>query len=630
MIYEPDCVDLKSPDSAAEKLAALQEFFPGVVADGVIDAGRIGEFVGLDVAGLKDGRERFGLMWAGKQEAVQSLLRPSRGTLIPDVANSMGFDTAENVFIEGDNLEVLKLLQKAYNDQVKLVYIDPPYNTGNDFVYNDDFSDGLRGYLEYTGQVDEDGNRTSAAVETVGRLHSRWLSMVYPRLVLARNVLTQDGVLFVSVDDNEVASFKFMLDEVFGPENFVAQIAVSLNPKGRQLGDFFATSHEHLLVYARDAQQTCMDPSSTELVDLKDFPLREADGRPYRRLPLRNTNHKFTPKNRPNLYFPLYGNPETGDVSVSPAAGTAEIYPQFGDGDAAVWRWGKPLAEQRHDELVAREVKGKQGARIDIFQKDYCGEDRRKKLNTVWLSDTVGSTDGAVAELKEIVGAVFQNPKPTKLLRRIVERVPDDALILDFFAGSGTTAHAVLVANAADGGSRRCISVNLPERTPEDSEARRAGFATVSDITAARIRAVMDSVEGASSQGLRRYALGESHFASAPDKLEPGEDLLSLLHRTLKDGGWDMHELAAEVLISEGVRLDAPWSWTTAGGANVVVADGVAVVLARDITDSVVSQALALEPRVLVFLEDGFAGGDAVKANAYYACQQANITMKTV
>src|SRR5664280_1624898 len=247
MTDEPDKVGLETPDLAVQYREALDELFPGVVSDGVLDGAKLAELLGgIAVAQPPDGRERYGLQWAGKQEAVRSLLTPGRGTLIPDLDHSIEFDNARNVFIEGDNLEVLKLLQKAYNDQVDLIYIDPPYNTGNDFVYNDDFSDGLRGYLEYTGQLDEDGNRTSAAVETVGRLHSRWLSMVYPRLVLARNVLTQDGVLFVSVDDNEVASFKFMLDEVFGPENFVAQIAVSLNPKGRQLGDFFATSHEHL------------------------------------------------------------------------------------------------------------------------------------------------------------------------------------------------------------------------------------------------------------------------------------------------------------------------------------------------------------------------------------------------
>jgi adenine-specific DNA-methyltransferase len=628
MADKPDKVDLITPDVAAEKLAVLQDLFPGVVVDGVLDAARLGELVGFDVAGLKDGRERYGLMWAGKHEAVQSLLRPSRGTLIPDVENSVNFNTAENVFVQGDSLEVLKLLQKAYNDQVHLIYVDPPYNTGNDFVYDDDFSDGLRAYLKYTGQLDEDGNRTSADAETAGRWHSRWLSMMYPRLVLARNLLSQEGVLFISIDDNEVASLKHMLDEIFGPENFVGQVVASLNPKGRQLDQFFATSHEYLLVYARDAQRTRLDPTSAELVDLNDFPLAEPDGRRYRRLPLRNTNHKFTPKNRPNLYYPLFGNTLTGEVWTIRRPGTTEVHPQFGDGDAAVWRWSKPLADERRDELVAREVNGRTGTRVDIFQKDYCAEGRRKKLNTVWLSNSVGSTDSAVAELKGLIGPVFQNPKPTKLLQRILGTVPADALVLDFFAGSGTTAHAVALANAADGGCRRCISVNLPEPTAESSEARKAGYSTVADITRARIGTVMNAVEGANKQGLRAYALGESHFAADKDRLE--SDLLTLMANTMKDADFDPRAISAEVLIKEGVRLDAPWDRTTAGAAEVVVADGVAVVLTTDIGDAVVRGAMDIEPRVLVFLEDGFTDNDSVKANAFYACQQAGITMKTV
>lgn len=218
---EPESVELSTPEIAAARREVLRTLLPGVIADGVLDTASLGEQLDIPVTGPIDGRERFGLMWAGKQEAIRSLLTPSRGTLVPDLERSVDFDNAKNVFIEGDNLEVLKLLQKAYNDKIKLIYIDPPYNTGNDFVYNDDFSDGLRGYLEYTGQLDEEGNRISASSEISGRRHSRWLSMMYPRLVLARNLLTQDGVLAVSIDDNEFANLRIMLDEVFGSENFL-------------------------------------------------------------------------------------------------------------------------------------------------------------------------------------------------------------------------------------------------------------------------------------------------------------------------------------------------------------------------------------------------------------------------
>ncbi len=256
MTDEPAKVDLETPDLAADNRALFENMFPGVLADGVIDPERLGALLDVPVAQVADGRERYGLMWAGKQDAVRSLLTPSRGTLLPDLDNSVDFDRAENVFIEGDNLEVLKLLQKAYNDKVKLIYIDPPYNTGsNDFIYPDDFSDTLRAYLEYTGQVDAEGRRLSSNADTLGRRHSRWLSMMYPRLVLARNLLTQDGAIFVSIDDNEVANLRAVMDEVFGPENFVATVIWQKVYSPMNSSTRFSEVHDYIHVYARNASE---------------------------------------------------------------------------------------------------------------------------------------------------------------------------------------------------------------------------------------------------------------------------------------------------------------------------------------------------------------------------------------
>src|SRR4051794_15120309 len=248
MNVETEKVDLESPDLAAAKRAAFDELFPGVFADGVLDATRLGELLDSEVSAQTDGRERFGLMWAGKQDAVRSLLTPSRGTLIPELDESIDFDNADHVFVEGDNLEVLKLLQKAYNDRIKLIYIDPPYNTGsNDFIYPDNFGDTTRGYLEYTGQLDKEGNRTSASADMLGRRHSRWLSMMYPRLVLARNLLTQDGAIFVSIDDNEVANLRAIMDEIFGSENFVAQVVWQKVYSPMNNRQQFAVVHDYVL-----------------------------------------------------------------------------------------------------------------------------------------------------------------------------------------------------------------------------------------------------------------------------------------------------------------------------------------------------------------------------------------------
>ena len=382
-----------------------------------------------------------------------------------------------NTFVEGDNLQVLATLER---ESVDLVYIDPPYNTGNDFAYSDDFRNG-------SGQ----GSRETR--------HEAWAAMMRPRLVAAREVMTPAAAISISIDDNEVAHLRLLMDEVFGESNFLAQVVVNLNAKGRQLGKGFATSHEYLLVYAKEAARCALDASSTETVDERDFPLRDGDLR-FRHLPLRNTNKKFNPVTARTLHFPVWGDPVTGRVSTTEFDGGREIEPVFGDGTPAVWRWSRPKIEAQPDDLVCRMVRGKLGERADVFQKDWLHRDipggRRKKLRTIWLAEEIGSTDTAVAELKEIVGHVFESPKPTGLIRRILGTMPDDARVLDFFAGSGTTGHAVALQNAADGGSRHCLSINSAEPTRAGSNAEQAGLATVADITRARLQAVAETVGG--------------------------------------------------------------------------------------------------------------------------------------
>jgi len=389
-----------------------------------------------------------------------------------------------NTFIEGDNLTVLRALAEA-GETYDLIYIDPPYNTGSAFAYADD----LRGV---------DGRKA-------GR-HQAWVAMMRPRLEAARAVLARTGALYVSIDDNEAAHLRLLLDEVFGEECFLAQVVVNLNAKGRQLGKGFATFHEYLLVYARDPKSCVLDASSPDLVDERDFPLTAGDGRRYRHLPLRNTNKKFNPVTAPTLHYPLWGDPDTGAVDAAPFAGAVEVKPVFGDGSPAVWRWSAPLVAERSADLVCRRISGTLGERIDISQRDWLdsagggsarsGGPRRKKLRTIWTAAEVGSTDTAVAELKELAGHLFESPKPTGLIRRILQTMPADARVLDFFAGSGTTGHAVALQNTADGGTRTCTSVNHAEPVRPGSNADRAGLATVADITRTRLRAVAATLGG--------------------------------------------------------------------------------------------------------------------------------------
>jgi adenine-specific DNA-methyltransferase len=392
--------------------------------------------------------------------------------LLPDAANPplSGPGGARTLFVEGDNLDVLPLLPPLLGRPADVVYIDPPYNTGNGFAYADK--------------------------EGVGRgRHEAWVAMMRPRLEEARELMADSAAIFVSIDDNEVAHLRLLLDEVFGERNFIAQVVVNLNAKGRQLGPFFATNHEYLLVYARSVALCALDATSAHEVSEADFPVVDLDGNRYRHLPLRNTNKKFNPATCRTLAYPLWGDPLTGRVATAAFDSGQEIWPVFGDGSPAVWRWSAPRVDERPDDLVCRTISGRLGERVDIFQRDWLHAGRRKKLRTIWLHDEVGSTDTAVAEVKKLVGSsrsVFESPKPTGLLLRILETFPPDAIVLDFFAGSGTTGHATLIANAADGGTRVSVSVNKPEPTRAGSAAQVAGYETVSAITEARLRAAAE------------------------------------------------------------------------------------------------------------------------------------------
>jgi adenine-specific DNA-methyltransferase len=376
-----------------------------------------------------------------------------------------------NSFVEGDNLDVVQRLAAA-GERYDVVYLDPPYNTGNPFAYNDKLS----------------GPRADR--------HRAWVARMRPRLEGVRAVMTERGAVFVSIDDNEVAHLRLLMDEVFGEDGFVAQIVVNLNAKGRQLGRGFATSHEYLLVYARSLATCALDASSPSTVDPRDFPLVADDGRRYRRLPLRNTNKKFNPMTAPTMHFAVFGSPDTGRVATEPFPDALEIKPVFGDGSPAVWRWSAAKIAAQPDDVVCRWVGSGERRRADVFQRDWLHEGRRKKLRTIWLASEIGSTDTAVAELKALVGHLFESPKPTGLIRRILETMPDDARVLDPYAGSGTTGHAVALQNAADGGRRTCLSVNAPEPLRPGSNADLAGHGLVSDVTRARLRAVADVVGG--------------------------------------------------------------------------------------------------------------------------------------
>lgn len=596
--------------------SAFQDLFPGLIQDGVLDVRRLSDLLDVDVAGLKDGKERFGLMWAGRQKAIEALQAPSYAALIPDMPNSVNWENAENVFIDGDNLEVLKLMQNAYNDQAKLIYIDPPYNTGSDFVYNDDFSDPKQHYLEVTGQVDAAGNRLVANTEVTGRKHSNWLTMMYPRIALARNLLTQDGSIFVSIGEDELVNLRKLMDEIFGESNFVAQI--SLITGANQAGDgvLVQKNLEYVLIYARDINYVTLN--RIDEVQATDRSLADAP---------------TSLDTRPDMGYTVYWKQETGElIAIQDLDKTRihlnkedEVYttrtdlveqgyipirPGTRNGRLHRWRWGIDTFEERKSEIFVKTINGKNGL--------YFRQSGHTPPKNYW-NFTTGTQD-----LKALFNgqSPFDYPKGVKLLKYIVRLATDeDSLVIDFFGGSGTTAQAVLEANHEDCGSRRFCLVTLSEQLDESHEGYRMGFRKIPEITLARISKSCEALE--LENKLRSFKLGPSNFRVSQEAAD-GELFTSQESTGVAEAG----ELAraAQVGLSLGQRLDSPFHLES---SKYALLGDICVAFEIDNVNGLIDLCREKDLGVLACMEDSFAGKDDVKANLYFACKKANITFKT-
>jgi adenine-specific DNA-methyltransferase len=616
----PEKVKIETDSPSAGIQEALKKLIPGALGvDGTIDAQVLSELSGLEVSGLRGGAERFGFMWSGRGDAINALQSPSMASIEPEMQNSTNWDLARNVFVEGDNLEVLKLLQKAYNDKVKLIYIDPPYNTGNDFVYNDDFSDTRKHYLEVTGQVDSDGNRLVANTELTGRKHSNWLTMMYPRLVLARNLLTDNGAICVSIDDNEFHQLRSIMDEIFGAENFIATLAWQSRPSMQNDTDI-SVNHEYIVCYARNRRQTNrrLKPSNAStwftepscvvypsLTDASRYKLDDKDGRgPYKEDPF------DAPNVRPNLTYEIR-NPNTGESFMPPSG--------------RCWRTGEQeflkLMEEGRISWGASGT-GRPKQKSYLLEKEQFGE-----VPGTWLtSELVGSATAGTKELQKLFDgkAPFDTVKPTKLMIKLLELFTQEGdLVMDFFAGSGTMGHAVMELDIASANPRKFLLVNIDETIQNFNEEKHGSFKKVSDITKARLKLVLQNLGLDNSRGLRSYKLAKSNFVSL-DNLSD-----DLFDRTLSEGASD-DGIVSEILLKNGVTLDEPWIRSQSEDFSVVVAGRVGVILSKTTTEAVVDKALALGVQTIVFLEDSFKANDPVKTNAHFKFKQANITMKTV
>jgi adenine-specific DNA-methyltransferase len=477
-----------SQDLLVENIQKLKEIFPDVFSEGRVDFEKLQLLLGDLISPVDD---LYGLNWWGKTEAIKESMKRSLGTLRPDKKSSKNWDTTENIYIEGDNLEVLKLLQKSYNGKIKMIYIDPPYNTGKDFVYKDDYKDNLKSYRLQTGQEDKEGTKQSTNTKDDGRFHSNWLNMIYPRLKLARNLLTEDGVVFISIDDNEVHNLRKVCDEIFGENNFKGQISVVNNPRGRDYGGI-ARMHEYLLVYSKNSSCIINDLDNPN----KEFPFFDEKGG-YELRELRNRNIAFHKENRPNLYYPFYVNKnskldnELLEISLTSGDGFIEVYPKESQGFHTVWRWGKEKSlENLNIEIAAKNMTDGGYMIVEKYRK------KTKMARSIWNDKEDNSEKGTLL-LKDLFDGkkIFDFPKSVEMIKKTLEMgLSQNDILLDFYSGSATTAHSIMQLNAEKGNSNKFIMVQLPEITDEKTEAYKWGFKSITEIGKERIRRAGDKI----------------------------------------------------------------------------------------------------------------------------------------
>lgn len=619
----PDMLNGRSLNISEEKRRQLKAIFPEVFTEGEIDFDRLKAVLGELTT---DGKEHYALTWAGKYDAFREIQKQTTATLIPDREKSIDFDATGNIFIEGENLEALRVLQKSYYGKVKMIYIDPPYNTGNDsFIYPDDFAERLDEYRKRTGITDEEGflNKQDLWKKNTkenGQFHSVWLSMLYPRLYLARNLLRDDGVIFVSIDDNEVANLRLLMNEVFGEENFISSIVWHSKYTTANDAKYVSKQHEHILFYAKsinDFEIGLLDRTEDMDRAYKDW---DNDPRgPWKATPL----HAKSGSKTYSLTFP------NGITWTTPQG----RYPRYAE---------SKLMELYNDNRIDF---GRDGKGIPSVKSFLSEVKQGKTVGSIWSYNEVGSSHQANEQLAGSLGkGMFDNPKPLNLIKTClkVANTQGDSIILDFFAGSGTTAQAVLDLNREDGGNRKFICVQLPEPTDEKSEARKAGYDTIADISRARIRKVIEKMnqenagkldlEKPGDLGFRSYRLAPSNFKLWRGTLDNAElDSLLLEFQDAHKEGADAENMLTELLLKAGFPLTAPVERLAVGGGTVWNVDnGKMVVLLERIDDAIRDYLLETKPAHVVCLDTVFEDNDQLLTNLGLQLREAGVELTVV
>ncbi len=560
----------------------LSQLIPESVEDGKINVEKIKESLG-EFAEDESVNEHFELSWPGKREAKKVAITASKGTLVPALGEGVDEDKTKNIFIEGENLEVLKLLHKSYMGQIKMIYIDPPYNTGKDFVYSDKFSDSIEEYRRVTGQVDSEGREIETNKKADGRFHSRWLSMMYPRLKLAKDLLRDDGVIFVSIDDNEVHNLKALCNEIFGEENLVSQVSRATGTTTGQDAQKFGSSQDYILIYRKSDQYSPTGLPLTEK-DKARFRWDDNDDKgKYALLQLRKTGTNDRREDRPNMFYPIK-SPSGEDVyPIGPTDYLScwrvekKRYQKLIEENLIVWM-EKELDEDieeiesdldsdvENNSKVAEPIAFKEGdykkSKSVPYVKYYLSG-RTKRPSNVW-NDIEGNKKGSL-QLKELFdNKIFDNPKPLEFLRRIIQisGASSNDCILDFFGGSGTTAHANLQVNTKNNTSIKYILVQMPELTSKESGARRIGIMNIAELSKERIRRagkkIKEETKAEIDYGFKVFKLQKSNYRDQDELLRAGQqslDFVDLTNPLIKD--WKPEDLLTEVTLLEGFPLDS-------------------------------------------------------------------------
>lgn len=566
------------------------------------------ESLGEALDKLDDKDESYDFTWVGKRKSIIEAGAPINKTFRPDVENSKNWDTTENLFIEGDNLDALKLLQESYLGKVKMIYIDPPYNTGKDFVYHDNFKASVENYDDDTEYRDESGNIQFRKNEkTNGRYHSDWLSMMYPRLKLARNLLTNDGVIFISIDDNEQANLKKLCDEIFGEDNFIGKIVVVKGTTTGQDANDIGSSVDYMFAYSRDKTMYVPNGLPLDAKDVARFSLEDEKGK-YSMLQFRKTGTNDRREDRPNLYYAL----EAPDGST--------IYPIGPGGYESCWRTNKKQFDVWVKDGMIEWKKDSVGT-YKPYVKYYL-EGRTKQVSNLW--DDIEGNKKASITIKELVGKnAFTNPKPVGLIKKcLVITTGENDLVLDFFSGSATTAHSAMQLNAEDGGKRKWIMVQLPEETDEKSEAYKAGYKTIPEISRERIRRAGEKIAAENPKaevdyGFRALTIADTNYKEVYKPA--GELQQSALLDVVDNIKEDRSELDLlfGVLTASALELNRPLETRDISGATVYLYDyfaevsGLIACFAENISEDAIKQIAMLKPLTAVFRDSTFPDSQA-------------------